>query len=282
MNCSTFQDQLSDYLEGALDARGRAEGATHRLICRECRDLYNEVRATMTALGELTRGADVEIPATLNARILAATTPGEMLNCHEFDALIERYFDGVLLAPEFQTFQNHFEHCRQCRRLLAGIEDAISLCREAKEDVVAVPNGLEERIVAVTTGKTATARLYASLLSFTTEQWAVALLILCAAMTLLSMRFASVTEFKAEAARLSYELKNNGQQARSQLQQATSHFDALLGRRAAVNPPQVLAPDLQPVACCQPLRPVTQANQFNLNAIPVATPLRAIPVRAHP
>jgi predicted anti-sigma-YlaC factor YlaD len=282
MNCSTFQDQLSDYLEGALDARGRVEGATHRLVCRECRDLYNEVRATMAALGELSGGADVETPLTLNARILAATTPGEMLNCHEFDALIERYFDGVLLAPEFQTFQNHFEHCRQCRRLLAGIEDAISLCHEAKEDVVAVPAGLEERIVAVTTGKTATARFYALLLSFTTEQWAVALLILCAAMTMLSMRFASVTEFKAEAARLSYELKSNGQQARSQLQQATSHFDSLLGRRATTAPHRVAAPKLQPVACCQPLMPVTQADPFNLHALPMATPPRAIPVRTNP
>lgn len=275
MNCCTFQDQLSDYLDGELDARGRAEGATHRLVCRDCRDLYNEVRATMTALGELSDAPDVEIAPDLNTRILAATTPGEMLNCHEFDALLERYFDGVLLAPEFQTFQNHFEHCRQCRRLLGGIEDAIALCREAKEEIVAVPDGLEDRIVAATSGKSPTARLHALLLSswawFATPQWAAALMILGAALTLLNVRYSSLTEIKAEASRLQDELRDNGEHARSQIKQATTRFDSLLGRRAETQPIKRIVPDLQPVVCCQPpVLPVRQ-NHLNVTAIPVAT-----------
>ena len=128
MNCVKFQDSLSDYLEGALDPRARAECAAHRLICGECRELYNDVRATVQALNALASG-DAE-PEGLPGRIIAHTTTGEMLSCGEFDKLLERYFDGVILAPTFQTFQSHFEKCLKCRRLLSGIEDAIVMLDE--------------------------------------------------------------------------------------------------------------------------------------------------------
>ena len=63
---------------------------------------------------------DYEKPEGLDSRIIAATTAGEMLSCNEFDRLIERYFDGVLLAPGFHTFQLHFESCSKCRRMMGG------------------------------------------------------------------------------------------------------------------------------------------------------------------
>lgn len=104
MNCVRFQDSLSDYIEGALDPRVRAECAAHRLICGECRELYSDVRATVQALNAVGAG-DFTEPEGLRNRILAATGAGEMLSCEEFDRLLERYFDGVILAPTFQTFQ---------------------------------------------------------------------------------------------------------------------------------------------------------------------------------
>ena len=146
MNCVKFQDSLSDYLEGALDPRARAERAAHRLICGECRELYNDVRATVQALNALASG-DAE-PEGLPGRIIAHTTTGEMLSCGEFDKLLERYFDGVILAPTFQTFQSHFEKCLKCRRLLSGIEDAIVMLQDAKDAEVDVPGSLHDRIVA--------------------------------------------------------------------------------------------------------------------------------------
>ena len=72
MNCVKFQDSLSDYLEGALDPRGRAECAAHRLICGECRELYNDFRGAMQAMGEL-RQCDSE-PEGLPDRIIAHMT----------------------------------------------------------------------------------------------------------------------------------------------------------------------------------------------------------------
>src|SRR5262245_370828 len=97
MNCVKFQESLTDYIDGALDPRARAERAAHRLICGECRELYNDVRATVQALNSLADDDEPAVPALpegLHDRIIASTTTGEMLSCREFDKLLERYFDG--------------------------------------------------------------------------------------------------------------------------------------------------------------------------------------------
>src|SRR5262249_25208522 len=150
MDCIKFQNSISDYLEDEIDSRIKAECAAHRLICRDCRELYNDVRSTVQALNGIVYSE--EEPEGLKNRIIAATTTGEMLSCNEFDKLLERYFDGVILSPTLQNFQSHFEKCPKCRRLLAGIEDAIAMCRDAKAVEIAVPDSLHDRIVAATLG----------------------------------------------------------------------------------------------------------------------------------
>jgi predicted anti-sigma-YlaC factor YlaD len=238
MNCSTFQEILSDYLDGALDARGRAECASHRLICRECRELFNDVRETVQTLGGLsTLTAE---PEGLEARILAATTTGEMLSCGSFDQLLERYFDGVMLAPDHQIFQAHFVQCSKCRRLLAGIEEAIALCREVKELEVEMPDSLPERIVSVTTGKSAArsaGRLTGWLGRFANPQWAAAALIFAASLFLISLRFGSLTSFavhaNGQAEKVLSELNQTGLQARHQFGRVSTQ----LGQAWASEPP---------------------------------------------
>ena len=209
MDCGKFQDLISDYLEGALDARLRTECGAHRLRCHECREVFNDVRGAMTALSGLAT-QPMPAPVALEDRILAATTAGVMLNCDEFDRLLERYFDGVILAPTFQTFQSHFEQCRKCRRLLGSIEDAIELCHEVKQDEVEVPQQLCDRIVAATSGSTPRWHLRSLLnrinpntgFSFgrvLSRQWATAAIIFLAAFTLTILRFGSVSGLAAHA-----------------------------------------------------------------------------------
>jgi predicted anti-sigma-YlaC factor YlaD len=209
MDCRKFQDLISDYLEGALDARLRTECGAHRLRCRDCREIYNDVRGAMNALSGLAI-EPMPAPVALEDRILAATTTGVMLNCDEFDRLLERYFDGVILAPTFQTFQSHFEQCRKCRRLLGSIEDAIELCHEVKQDEVEVPRQLCDRIVAATSG-TSSRRHFKSILEqvaakgrflsgrAVSRQWATAATIFVAAFTLTMLRFGSVSGLAAHA-----------------------------------------------------------------------------------
>lgn len=270
MNCGNFQALLSEYLDGEVDSRTRAECAAHRLICRDCRGLFNDVRVTVQALGGLASAA-IE-PAGLQARILAATTAGEMLSCNEFDRLIERYFDGVMLAPDHQIFQSHFEHCTKCRRLLAGIEEAIELCREVKETEVEMPGSLPDRIVMATTGKRSTrfnlfwgaglaAALFNRLLS---PQWAAAGLIFAASLFLVSLRFGSLEGFAAHAngraEMLFNELNQTGIQARNSLNRVSLRWSNTKPTEQKTVP-QASAPNQINAAPLQPAASKTQPPQ---------------------
>lgn len=259
MNCVDFQDLLTDYLDGALDARVRAECAGHRLICRACRELYNDVRDTVQMMGSLAfvEGEAAELTGLEN-RILAATTAGEMLSCGEFDRLIERYFDGVMLAPDHQAFQGHFEHCHKCRRLMAGIEEAIEMCREVKELEVEMPSTLPDRIVSATVGKNTTpawgkASSYGLLAALAARvfdpQWAAAGLILASLLFLVSVRFGSFQSFathaNGRAERLMSELNQTGEQARNSLARASFQLGNALTTEQTAAPkptPKVLQP----------------------------------------
>jgi predicted anti-sigma-YlaC factor YlaD len=242
MNCLKFQASLSDYLEGAADPRARAECAAHRLVCGECRELYNDVRANLQALGAIARRDLVE-PEGLQNRILAATTTGEMLSCTEFDKLLERYFDGVILAPTFQTFQSHFENCSKCRRLLNGIEEAVEMCREVKESEVAMPDSLYDRIVAATIGEESASwfkRGQSAMVNLVrplrSPQMAVAAMIIAAISLLILSRFGSVgnltthAEQKAESivSQGQRKIKSSGAAARSGFQRVSYEVNSFL------------------------------------------------------
>ncbi|MFZ4794895.1 MAG: hypothetical protein ACOYLN_12265 [Blastocatellia bacterium] len=157
MECVIFQDLMTDYLEGELDGCRRAECAAHRLVCRECRGLFEDVQATVVALRTI-GGERGLLPSELPDRILAATTAGEMNGCREFDRLLAEYFDGVILAPTYQTFQHHFIVCANCRRLISGIEEAIALCHEIREERIEMAPSLPGRIVEVMVGEVGEAR----------------------------------------------------------------------------------------------------------------------------
>ncbi len=226
MDCSKFQDQISDCLEGSLESRARAECAAHRLYCRSCREVYSDVRTTLSALKGLASNP-MPAPVSLEDRILASTTAGVMLNCGEFDQLLERYFDGVILAPTFQTFQSHFEKCSKCRRLLGSIEDAIELCHEVKSGEVDVPSQLCDRIVAATSGRHRVrdaigrlqrlpGRMRESIGSIWSPQWAAAGLIFLSSCTLFALRFGSVSGLASHAEAQAEKLVTDGQSAINQ------------------------------------------------------------------
>ena len=220
MDCTRFQDSITDYIDGTLDSRTKAECAAHRLTCRECRETYGEVRSALQALSFVAESDFVE-PEGLQSRIIAATSAGEMLSCGDFDTLIERYFDGVILAPTFQTFQAHFEKCHKCRRLMTGIEDAIDMCHEIKETEMDVPQELNDRIVAATTGGWSIARYgvegFLKRLSglFFNPQIAVALLIFAAGSMFVISRFGSIGGMADIAGSRAEVLVSEGQKALS-------------------------------------------------------------------
>ncbi|MBS1788125.1 MAG: hypothetical protein JST85_10405 [Acidobacteria bacterium] len=266
MDCLKFQDLLSEYAEADLDSRGRAECAGHRLVCRDCRQLYDDVRAMIKTLNGI--GADdYEVPVGLESRIVSATTTGEMLSCNEFDRLIERYFDGVLLAPTFHTFQAHFEKCAKCRRLMAGIEDAIEICREIKDTEIETPPSLQDRILAATVGlrkTSSTERAKDSLLVFLrnaahvmmTPEMAAAMLIFAASSLLVLSRFGSLEGMASHTTKQAEQFVVQGQRALNTVQ-----FGLIGEARKSVKPNENATASPTPPAQPQPspsLKP--QAN----------------------
>jgi predicted anti-sigma-YlaC factor YlaD len=200
MECNRFQDLVTDYLEGTVSPRLRAECASHRLICRDCRDLYDSVRATVRTLNEC-GDAEIPSPAALTERIISATRAGDILGCAQFDQLIELYFDGVILAPNYHGFQHHFLVCPKCRRLIAGIEEAIGLCQEMRESEVEVPVNLPERIIEITTGRVERTRWSPGLFSGGVDvaRMAVAALIIAASGLLILSRYGSIAGMASHA-----------------------------------------------------------------------------------
>ncbi len=266
MDCLKFQDSLSDYIEGQLDSRSRAECAGHRLICADCRELYNDVRVNMQALTSSTLD-DVERPEGLEARIIAATTTGEMLSCNEFDRLIEKYFDGVLLAPTFHTFQQHFEKCSKCRRLMAGIEEAIEICREIKEAEIEAPPSLSDRILAATVGNRKSSwiqQMRESLIGFSigfaravsTPQIAAALLIFAASCLMVLSRFGSVSGMASHATNQAEQLVSQGQRAFNSFQ-----FSSFRNAGEDANPKKTPAQQVNPKLKPSPDAKVSEISQ---------------------
>jgi len=158
-----------------------------------------------------------------------------------------------LLAPTFHTFQAHFENCSKCRRLMAGIEDAIDICREIKETEVETPPSLQDRILAATVGPRKTSwieRMKDSAVVFSrnaarvmmTAEMAAAMLIFAASSLLVLSRFGS---FEGMA---SYTTKQAGQfMAQGQRAFNTVQFGLTGETRHTSKPNEPATPSGQPV-----------------------------------
>src|SRR5262249_46919137 len=149
MLCHEFEDQLTDYLDGALDVEAHKNFAEHAMSCPVCHDLLGEVKNTLVACS-----ASEAPPATvgLEARILLKTIPHASLTCAEFEEYLTDYLDGFLLAPLFHRWERHAALCESCSELPGVVVRAIGACYTYKQDELPVPAGLEARILQSTIG----------------------------------------------------------------------------------------------------------------------------------
>ncbi|HXG68388.1 MAG TPA: zf-HC2 domain-containing protein [Blastocatellia bacterium] len=151
MDCSRFEEVLSDYLDGLL-AKGEASRcAAHALQCRACRGLLEDVRA---ALNECRQGAEVETPLELEmtlARIPAEHTP---LACADFEELISDFLDGFVPAHAYSRFEAHAAACNHCSVLLTDVVYAVAACHSVHTyEEVDVPDALLDSLLAVMPAK---------------------------------------------------------------------------------------------------------------------------------
>ena len=149
MLCHEFEDQLTDYLDGTLDVHANQEFAEHAMRCPVCHDLLGEVKNTLQVC------SSSEAPlagAELEARILIKTMPQTAISCADFEEHLTDYLDGFLLAPLYHRWERHAALCADCSELPGAVVRAIGACYTYIQEELAVPNGLEARILQSTIG----------------------------------------------------------------------------------------------------------------------------------
>jgi anti-sigma factor RsiW len=151
MLCAEFEDRLTDYLEGALDAATHRAFAEHAMRCPVCHELLSEVKSAVEAC----RTAEVPPPpADLEAHILMQTMPGAAMTCDEFEEHLTDYLDGFLPAPLYHRWERHAAMCDRCTELPGQVVRAIGACYTYISEEKPVPAGLHERILQATLGTT--------------------------------------------------------------------------------------------------------------------------------
>src|SRR6185436_18558628 len=149
MLCHEFEDQLTDYLDGALSAEGHRTFAEHAMRCPVCHDLLGDVKGTLLAC------SSSEAPPAgidLDARILMKTAPETTFTCEQFEEHLTDYLDGFLLAPLYHRWERHAALCFNCSELPGEVVRTIGACYTYLQDELPVPAGLEARILQDTIG----------------------------------------------------------------------------------------------------------------------------------
>ena len=149
MLCNEFEDQLTDYLDGTLAAQTNKEFAEHAMRCPVCHDLLGEVKNTLLACSS---SEAPQLSPDLEARILLKTMPQTAITCEEFEDHLTDYLDGFLAAPLYHRWERHAALCTSCSELPGDVVRSIGACYTYKQDELALPAGLEARILQSTIG----------------------------------------------------------------------------------------------------------------------------------
>ena len=149
MLCAEFEDHLTDYLEGSLEAETNRAFAEHALRCPVCHELLSEVKNTL----QVCRTAETPMPsAEFEARILLQIVPEMAMTCEEFEEYLTDYLDGFLPAPLFHRWERHAALCEGCTELPGQVVRSIGACYTYINEEKTVPAGLHERILQATLG----------------------------------------------------------------------------------------------------------------------------------
>lgn len=163
IDCTRFEDLLTDYLDRSLDNAMHKSVAAHALSCPLCHSLLNEVKASLAVCREI---AEPKMPVTrLEARILEATMPSSTMACREFEDFLTDYLDGFLPAAVFHRWERHAVLCAECTDLPGAVVRSLAACVSYKLDELPLPAGLHQRILNLTIGTTKVAAVKASRMS---------------------------------------------------------------------------------------------------------------------
>jgi anti-sigma factor RsiW len=147
MKCNAFEEKLSDYFDGLLDARDASMFREHALQCRVCRSLMDDVGATIQLCG---KQEEVETPTGLETALEAISVEHAVLGCEGFETLITEFLDGFVPAPCYHRFEEHAAGCSECSTLLTDVVYAVAACHSVHTfEKVDVPAALLEALFTV-------------------------------------------------------------------------------------------------------------------------------------
>jgi len=160
VNCSQFEELLTDYLDKTLDHPTYKAVAEHAMSCPLCHSLLNEVKASLQLCHQI---AAPNISMTLlEARVLSMTTPETAMVCDEFEGYLTDYLDGFLPAQVFHRWERHAVLCNACTDLPGMVVRTIGACLSYKMEELPVPEGLHSKILQSTIGTALAAERKAS------------------------------------------------------------------------------------------------------------------------
>lgn len=150
INCSTFEELLTDYLDRALEPNAHKAVAGHALACPLCHSLLNDVKESLKVCHQMSVPAKTLV--CLEARVLSMTMPETAMLCEDFEEYLTDYLDGFLPAAAFHRWERHAALCTACEDLPGMVVRSIAACYTYKMEELAVPSGLHERILNLTLG----------------------------------------------------------------------------------------------------------------------------------
>ncbi|MGI8470478.1 MAG: anti-sigma factor family protein [Pyrinomonadaceae bacterium] len=150
INCSRFEELLTDYLDKTLDAPLQKATAAHALSCPLCHALLNEVKSALVVCHEISAPKKSLTP--LEARILSATVPESVMACEEFENHLTDYFDGFLPAAVYHRWERHAVLCEKCTDLPGEVVRSIAACYSYRNAELPIPETLHAKILQATIG----------------------------------------------------------------------------------------------------------------------------------
>lgn len=167
IECSEFEELLTDYLDGSLERPMHKAVAAHALKCPLCHALLNEVKDAVAVCHEIS--APKRSVTHLEARILSMTMPETAMSCEQFEEYLTDYLDGFLPATLFHRWERHAVLCNDCTDLPGAVVRSIAACYTYKMDELAIPGGLHNKILQATIGTTEAKTVKATWASQTME-----------------------------------------------------------------------------------------------------------------
>ena len=150
INCSQFEELLTDYLDKTLVNGVQKSVAAHAMACPLCHALLNDVKESMEVCRQIT--VPVAPMTRLEARVISMTMPETAMTCEDFEGYLTDYLDGFLPAASFHRWERHAALCTTCEDLPGMVVRSIAACYTYKMEELEVPVGLHESILKSTIG----------------------------------------------------------------------------------------------------------------------------------